>query len=384
MREPLKIGVIGANGWLGGAIVQALLDAGITSPEHLVLSLRSGEPTRFPGARWTRDNQDLADSVDLIVVSVRPVDWPALNIEAAGRLIISVMAGIRLEQLVAGVGSDRVVRSLPNAAAEVRASFTPWVASAAVSAEERRLVGRIFEACGTSAELESESELDYLTGLAGSGPAFPALLAVAMARHAAAHGIEAKVARQAVTQLLIGTGRLFEKNGYDPANTVEVFLDYRPEGFQARIRIPGRYVTTEGVALTAAKARRAETPVRAPERMLVLEDNMIIALEAEDMFRRLGFERVDVAAHQQDAERFIRENTYDVVALDLNLGSSTSLALADELHRSGIPFLFATGYGEGAALPERFAGIPIVAKPYSDAALFAALASLIDGKEPSN
>ncbi|MFC2251726.1 pyrroline-5-carboxylate reductase family protein [Labrys portucalensis] len=227
MREPLKIGVIGANGWLGGAIVQALLNAGITSPEHLVLSLRSGEPTRFPGPRWTRDNQDLADSVDLIVVSVRPVDWPALNIEAAGRLIISVMAGIRLEQLVAGVGSDRVVRSLPNAAAEVRASFTPWVASAAVSAEERRLVGRIFEACGTGAELESESELDYLTGLAGSGPAFPALLATAMARHAAAHGIEAKVARQAVTQLLIGTGRLFEKNGYDPADTVEVFLDYR-------------------------------------------------------------------------------------------------------------------------------------------------------------
>lgn len=227
MSRPLKIGVIGANGWLGGAIVQALLDADITSPEHLVLSLRSGEPARFPAARWTRDNQDLADSVDLIIVSVRPADWPALTVKAAGKLVISVMAGIGLEQLIAGLDSERAVRSLPNAAAEVRASFTPWIAAPAVSAEERRLVGRIFEACGRSAELGSERELDYLTGLAGSGPAFPALLATAMMRHATAHGIEAAVARQAVTHLLIGAGRLFEKNGDDPANTVEVFLDYR-------------------------------------------------------------------------------------------------------------------------------------------------------------
>ncbi|MBP0580373.1 NAD(P)-binding domain-containing protein [Labrys sp. LIt4] len=227
MSGSLKIGVIGANGWLGGAIVQALLDAGIVSPEHLVLSLRSGEPTRFPAARWTRDNQDLADSVDLLIVSVRPADWPALGVRAAGKLVISVMAGIGLERLIAGLGSERVVRALPNAAAEVRASFTPWIATPAISAEERRLVGRIFEACGTSAELESERELDYLTGLAGSGPAFPALLATAMMRHATAHGIDAEVARQAVTHLLVGTGRLFEKNGDDPANTVEVFLDYR-------------------------------------------------------------------------------------------------------------------------------------------------------------
>ena len=164
-------------------------------------------------------------------------------------------------------------------------------------------------------------------------------------------------------------------------------IRYLARGLVACFFIPSEFVVDRlppSAISTSRPSPAHATRKVAAQRALVVEDNMIIALEAEDMFRRLGFERVDVAAHQQDAERFIRENTYDVVALDLNLGSSTSLALADELHRSGIPFLFATGYGEGAALPERFAGIPIVAKPYSDAALFAALASLIDGKEPSN
>jgi len=227
MAEALRIGVIGGGGWLGGAIAQNVLDSGIAPAEHLTLSYRSTRPSRFPGARWTSDNQELADLSDVIVVSVRPADWPALALSARGKLVISVMAGITLDELLTRSKTDRAVRALPNAAAEVGKSYTPWVASPGVTAEDRRFVKRLFDACGTGEEIPGEGELDYLTGLSGSGPAFPALLAAAMMRDAVSRGLRPDVAQRAVNAVLVGAGRLLEKNSQSPEATVETFLAYR-------------------------------------------------------------------------------------------------------------------------------------------------------------
>lgn len=223
----MRIGVVGGAGWLGGAIVQAMLDKGLVEPSDLTLSYRSQRPPRFPGASWTTDNQELADSSDVIVVSVRPADWPSLSIDAGGKLAISVMAGIRLEELARRLGTDRVVRSLPNAAAEVGKSYTPWVASAGATGADRTLVSAIFAACGAGDEVRSEADIDYLTGLSGSGPAFPALLAAAMMQDAVARGIPGDIAHRAVTSVLVGTGFLFDRSGEDPSQTVETFVAYR-------------------------------------------------------------------------------------------------------------------------------------------------------------
>ena len=77
----LRIGVIGGAGWLGGAIAAAVLDAGIATPRNLALSYRSERPDRFPDSLWTTDNQALADHSDIIVLSVRPADWPGSTVQ---------------------------------------------------------------------------------------------------------------------------------------------------------------------------------------------------------------------------------------------------------------------------------------------------------------
>jgi pyrroline-5-carboxylate reductase len=227
MSGALKIGIIGGSGWLGGAIAEAILDRGLASPEDLTLSYRSEQPKGLQGVRWTRDNEELADRSDVIIVSVRPADWPPLVVDVRGKLVISVMAGIRLRELAEHHNTDRVVRSLPNAAAEVGKSYTPWIGSEGVTEQDRAIVRAIFNACGTQDEAASESDIDYLTGLSGSGPAFPALLADAMMRDAVSRGIKPDVARRAVTAVLVGSGRLFEKSGECPADTVEAFVSYR-------------------------------------------------------------------------------------------------------------------------------------------------------------
>jgi light-regulated signal transduction histidine kinase (bacteriophytochrome)/CheY-like chemotaxis protein len=145
----------------------------------------------------------------------------------------------------------------------------------------------------------------------------------------------------------------------------EVTLDYRPEGFQARIRIPGRYVSTEGVTATVTQPKRSDTPVRAPERMLVLEDNMIIALDLEDMLTRLGVKHVTVASSVAQAMDSLAEEKPPFAILDVNLGAETSFPVADALREAGVPFAFGTGFGDSAAFPDRFRDAVVLQKPYS-------------------
>jgi pyrroline-5-carboxylate reductase len=163
----------------------------------------------------------------VIILSVRPQDWPSLALDSAGKLVISVMAGIRLAAICDRHATKRAVRTIPNAAAEVGRSYTPWVATGEIGNDDRAIVHAIFDACGVQDEVSSERDIDYLTGLAGSGPAFPALLAAAMVSHAVGHGLPREVAERAALTILTGTGRLVERNPQAPDKVVDVFLGYQ-------------------------------------------------------------------------------------------------------------------------------------------------------------
>lgn len=227
MSFPLTIGIVGGAGWLGRSIAASILNAGVVEPSNLTLSYRRSRIEQFGDSFWTMDNQELADRSDIIIVSVRPQDWPSLSLDANGKLLLSVMAGIRLTDLCARHNTERAVRTLPNAAAEVSLSYTPWIASSGATEEDRAVTRSILDACGEEDEVASERDIDYLTGLTGSGPAFPALLAAAMMNHAMEHGLAETVARHAVLATLTGTGRLLEQHPESPADIVKTFLDYR-------------------------------------------------------------------------------------------------------------------------------------------------------------
>ena len=247
MSGSLRIGIVGGAGWLGGTIAASVLKAGIVEQSNLSMSYRREPNDAFPDAFWTKDNQALVDQSDVVLLSVRPQDWPALSIDASGKLVISVMAGIRLAALKARHATERVVRALPNAAAEVSCSYTPWIGSDQLPEDDRAIVRRIFASCGSEDEVGSEREIDYLTGLTGSGPAFPALLTAAMMDDAIDHGLDCDVAKRAVSTLLVGAGRLLERRSECPGDIVRTFLSYhgttaaaieemRASGFEVAVR----------------------------------------------------------------------------------------------------------------------------------------------------
>ena len=240
MTAPRTLGIIGGSGWLGRSIGNAALSARLIVPGSLFLSNRSG-PAGFvawPDVWWTHDNQAVVERSDVVILSVRPEQFPAVEIDAHAKLVISVMAAVSTQTLRKRTGSTRIVRAMPNAAAEIGCSYTPWHASEDVSAAEKRFVRALFETCGTEDELPAEEDIDYLTGLTGSGPAFPALLAKAMLSHALSKGLPHAIARRAVQGVVAGASQLVTSSGASPDELIQTFLGYRgttAAGLQAMI-----------------------------------------------------------------------------------------------------------------------------------------------------
>ena len=145
----------------------------------------------------------------------------------AGKLVISVMAGVSLAALAQRHATARVIRALPNAAAELGASYTPLFAGDGAAAADLELARQIFACCGTVDLVSSEAQLDYLSGLTGTGPAYPALFALAMEQDAVQRGLDPAVARRAVRGLFIGAGRMLEASAASNAEIVEQFMAYR-------------------------------------------------------------------------------------------------------------------------------------------------------------
>lgn len=224
------IGFIGGGGWLAGALLRPALSDGVIRQEQLILSSRSGNVSGFdpwPYVRKTTDNVEMAAASDIVVLCVRPHDLADITLDLAGKLVVSVVAGISAEEIGRDFGARRIVRAMPNACAEQRLSFTPWFATDSVTDDEAHFVFRFFSASGRAYGIREEAQLDYFTALTGSGPAFPALFADAMIRHAIGAGIEPELADAAVRQLWLGAGMFMAEADSSPADLVDVFLQYQ-------------------------------------------------------------------------------------------------------------------------------------------------------------
>ncbi len=103
-------------------------------------------------------------------------------------------------------------------------------------------------------------------------------------------------------------------------------------------------------------------------RILLVEDEGMIAMLVEDMLEDLGHELVKVANRLEEAIAAARNESVDLAILDLNLGGVLTYPAADVLVERGIPFIFATGYGSGG-LKEAYSGWPTLQKPFDTEAL---------------
>lgn len=100
------------------------------------------------------------------------------------------------------------------------------------------------------------------------------------------------------------------------------------------------------------------------QHVLLVEDNMIIAMDTEETLRELGVAKVDMASSVKEARRLVENGAPELAVLDYNLGDETSEPLARELIAQGVPVAMATGYGEAIRDLDDLDVIGILAKPY--------------------
>lgn len=224
----MKVGIIGATGWLGSATGRHLLSTGRVAPGDLVVLNRSGPQGDYhghAGVVWAQDVPDLVARSEVIIVSVRPGDWPGLALRAPGRLILSFMAGVSLSVL--GKSGGRIVRVMPNAAVEMAQSYSPWVAGAGVTEADRATVRDLLQAIGHEDELPDEGQIDLMTASSGAGAAYPALMLMAATDWLMAKGVARDVALRAAEAMVCGGAQLMAGQPEGAPAMVAAYRDYR-------------------------------------------------------------------------------------------------------------------------------------------------------------
>jgi CheY-like chemotaxis protein len=114
-------------------------------------------------------------------------------------------------------------------------------------------------------------------------------------------------------------------------------------------------------------------------RVLLVEDEAMIAMLVEDMLEDLGHDLAAVATRLEEALALSRSEAFDLAILDLNLGGVLTYPVADALRDKGVPFIFATGYGS-SGLKDTYADLPTLQKPFNQEALGHAITAALNSK----
>jgi pyrroline-5-carboxylate reductase len=219
-----RIGFIG-GGTMGSGIIHGLLERGRLAPGRIIvcesLAVRRAELSDRFGVTVVSDYGPALET-DAVVLAIKPQEFAAAAdaIRAHLRdtpLLISIMAGVRLASILAGLPVSRAVRVMPNLGAVVGESFSTWYATPSVTNPDRELVRMVLGAIGREYEAPAEAYLDMATAVAGSGPGYVTLLVEALIDGAVYIGLPRALATEMVMQTVRGTLRWAEENGGHPA-----------------------------------------------------------------------------------------------------------------------------------------------------------------------
>jgi len=210
----MKIAFIG-GGNMAAALISGLLRAGRSAADLLVVEVdaarREQLRVEFGVTAMPAPAAALA-SADAVVLAVKPQQMRAAC-EAArphlgAPLVVSIAAGTRSCDIARWLGLQAIVRTMPNTPALIGRGMTGMAATAQVSAEQRELAGSILRAAGSVLWFDDEAQLDAVTALSGSGPAYVFYFIEALARAGAELGLTAEQSRALAVQTFVGAAHL--------------------------------------------------------------------------------------------------------------------------------------------------------------------------------
>lgn len=223
----IKFGLIG-GGVMGEALLSRLIASGVYQGSEVLVSEPQLARRNFLQQQYqvavTDDNSCvLGEAQEVVMLAVKPQIFSAIAQEMSDSLttghsplIISILAGVSLSLLEMAFPDLPVIRAMPNTPATVGAGMTAICLGAYTNHIHLQIAQQIFAAVGEVVEV-SESLMDAVTGLSGSGPAYVALMVEALADGGVAAGLPRAIAKQLALQTVLGTAALLKESKIHPA-----------------------------------------------------------------------------------------------------------------------------------------------------------------------
>ena len=240
-----SIAIIG-GGNMGAALARGLIDSGVVaSTDLVVVEVDAGRRAHL--ADTGVSIQSTVTQCTAAIIAVKPPDAPsaaAAAVSAGARRVVSIAAGVTISALEAACGPDvAVIRSMPNTPALVGEGVTAIAAGTSAAEADLVWAEKVLGSVGLVVRVP-ESQLDAITGVTGSGPAYLFLVAEALIDAAAEVGLDRTQADALVRQLFVGSAALLRR-GDDPAH------------LRASVTSPGGTTAAGIAALEAASLRDA-------------------------------------------------------------------------------------------------------------------------------
>ena len=220
-----SIAIIGA-GNMGTSLLRGILNAKLAPHDKIIASGTHLAKLEKLGSRWkinhTLDNAHAARFADIIILCVKPYTIGKVldEIQSALRedqMLISIAAGVTIDSILQRTGKNNpIVRAMPNIASTVDEGATAVSFGRYVTEEQQRIAISIFEAVGEVVVVE-ESQLDAVTGLSGSGPAYIYMVIEALIDGGVKMGLPRDVATKLAVQTVLGSAKLVKESNLHPA-----------------------------------------------------------------------------------------------------------------------------------------------------------------------
>ncbi len=232
----MKIAVLGA-GNMGLSFSKSFLKYELIKPENLHLIIRKKEKLakiskQFPGSKVSVFSDLKNIDADLVIIAVKPQDFQFVAEHISfqfqeNQMLLSIMAGIKIEKIQKLFNHQKVVRAMPNSPTLLGMGITGYTAAEGISFNELMQIERFLNSTGRSVYLEDENLLDGVTALSGSGPAYFYYIVDAMIKAGTEMGIEENLSKLFVKQTMLGAYHLINNSD---KNLEELIQDVASKG----------------------------------------------------------------------------------------------------------------------------------------------------------
>ena len=220
IKANLKLNFIG-GGKMAEAIINGVLTKKLVKTDNILVSeplkIRRDYLKKKFGIHTTAENTKTIKSADFLILCIKPQDLPVLSKELKNKIdskliLLSILAGIKIESLITHLGHKKIIRAMPNTPAQIGQGMTAWTHSKDINDNELKLTKTILKTLGEEIHFTNQKQIDIATSISVSGPAYIFYIIEALINSGVYLGLTKEVSKKLVLQTIEGSISLIKKD----------------------------------------------------------------------------------------------------------------------------------------------------------------------------